>query len=142
VINLDLTLVIQMVNFVVLLLILNRFLYKPVLNILDERKGRIQESEKNVRELGEETARQWEAYEKQLQEARLSATAERERLKGEGLEAERKLLDEVRTEAARAVEEARGQLQTEMTKAKDALRAQADGLAVDIAQKILGRSLQ
>ncbi len=141
-INLDLTLVIQMVNFVVLLLILNRFLYKPVLNILDERKGRIQESEKNVRELGEETARQWEAYEKQLQEARLSATAERERLKGEGLEAERKLLDEVRTEAARAVEEARGQLQTEMTKAKDALRAQADGLAVDIAQKILGRSLQ
>jgi F-type H+-transporting ATPase subunit b len=142
VINLDWTLVIQMGNFVVLLLILNRFLYKPILNILDERKRRIEDSEKSVKELGDRTAQQWETYQRQLQEAKVSANAEKERLKGAGLDAERKLLEQARAEAARAVEEARGRLHVEMAKAKETLRTQADGLAVDIAQKILGRSLQ
>ena len=141
-INLDYTLLIQMGNFLVLLLILNRFLYKPILNILDERRKRIQDSETSVKELEDRTAQHWDVYQRQLQEAKLAANAEKERLKGEGLEAERRLMEEVRAETGRAVEEARRMIQEEAGLARETLRVQADGMAVEIAQKILGRSLQ
>jgi F-type H+-transporting ATPase subunit b len=142
VISIDYTLVIQMINFLVLIVILNRFLFKPILNVLDERKRKIQESEGSVKELEDRIAQQWEAYQRQLQGAKVSATVEKERLKGEGLEAERSLLDQVRTDMARSMEEARRRVQEEADKARASLRVQADDIAREIAQKILGRSLQ
>jgi len=142
VISIDYTLVIQMINFLVLILILNRFLFKPILNVLDERKRKIQESEGSVKELEDRIAQQWEAYQRQLQGAKVSATVEKERLKGEGLEAERSLLDQVRTDMARSMEEARRRVQEEADKARASLRVQADDIAREMAQKILGRSLQ
>ena len=141
-ISIDYTLIIQMINFLVLILILNRFLYKPILNVLDERKRKIQDSEGAVKELEDRTAQQWEAYQRQLQEAKVSATVEKEKLKGEGLEAERRLLEQVRTDMARSMEEARRRVQGEADQARESLRVQADGIAREMAQKILGRSLQ
>lgn len=141
-IQLDYTLLIQMANFVVLLWLLNRFLYKPILNVIEERKRRLEESERSVRELQERTARQWEAYQAELQKAKSSAGAEKERLKAEGAEAERRLLEQVRAEAARSVEEARRKVQQEMERAREALGAQADSIGLEMAEKILGRSLR
>lgn len=46
-----LLLVAQVVNFVVLLFILKRFLYKPILKVLEERKKRIEQSLKNAEEI-------------------------------------------------------------------------------------------
>ena len=60
-INLDTTLIIQMINFLVLLWILNRFLFKPILDLLDERRGRVQESEERVQNLEAQAAQKWEA---------------------------------------------------------------------------------
>lgn len=41
----------QVVNFLVLLWILKRFLYKPILRVLDDRKKKIEESLKNAEEI-------------------------------------------------------------------------------------------
>jgi F-type H+-transporting ATPase subunit b len=142
VISIDYTLAIQMVNFLVLMLILNRFLFRPILNVMDERKRKIGESETSVKELEDRTAQQWEAYQRQLQDAKRSATVEKERLKGEGLEAERKLLEQVRSDVTKSVEEARRRVKDEADKAREVLRVQADGVAREMAEKILGRSLQ
>ena len=141
-INLDKTLIIQMINFLILLWILNRFLYKPILGILEERRRRIQESEKAGQDLQARASQQWEAYQRQLQEAKISAGLEKERIKSEGLDAERRLLDEVRAEASRSLEDARGKLQEEVSRARDLLKAQADGIATEMAQTILGRGLR
>jgi F-type H+-transporting ATPase subunit b len=142
VINLDQTLIIQMINFLILLWILNRFLYKPILKILDERRGKIHASETEVEELKARAAGQWESYQRQLQEARIEANAEKERIKAEGAEAERRLLEEARAEAARLLEDSRRMIQEEVLKARDLLRAQAGAVASEMASKILGRSLQ
>ncbi len=141
-ITLDKTLILQMVNFLILLWILNRFLYKPILNILEERKRKIQAAEKDVQELGERTSRQWEQYQRQLQEAKASANAEKERLKAEGGEAERRVLEAARAEAARSLEEARRMIQEESVRARELLRVQAEGIAAEMAHKVLGRGLQ
>lgn len=141
-INLDQTLIIQMINFLVLLWILNRFLYKPILKILDDRKARIRASEGEVEELRARAAGQWESYQRRLQEARIEANAEKERIKAQGVEAERRLLDEARAEGSRLVEETRKVIQEEVSKARGLLKAQASAVASEMASKILGRSLQ
>src|SRR3989338_11698691 len=41
----------QVVNFLILLLILKKFLYKPILKVLEERKKKIEESLKNTEEI-------------------------------------------------------------------------------------------
>jgi F-type H+-transporting ATPase subunit b len=40
-ISLDRTILVQMANFIILVLVLNHLLYKPLLKILDERKEKI-----------------------------------------------------------------------------------------------------
>jgi F-type H+-transporting ATPase subunit b len=142
VISLDGTLFIQMINFLILLWILNRFLYKPVLNILEQRRGRIRDSQQRVAELGRQAAQQWETYQRKLQEAKIEANTEKEKIKGEGLDTERKMLEEIRAEASQELEASRRKLEEESTKALDYLRSQADDIAVQIAEKILGRSVQ
>jgi len=142
VIQLDYTLLIQMANFLVLLLILNKFLYKPILNLLDERRRRLEDSEKLVSDLKEKISRQWEQYEAELQRARISALAEREKLKAEGSEAERKLLEEAREQASKLMHEARRRLDEESQKAREVLKAQAQTLGLEMAEKILGRQLK
>jgi F-type H+-transporting ATPase subunit b len=142
VIRLDITLIVQMVNFLILLWILNRFIFQPVLKMLEERRGRIQESESAVKDLEGRAAEQWESYQRQLQEVRIEANREKEGIKGEGLDAERKLLEEARADASRRLEEAREDIEKETAKARDFLRTQAEGMAMEMAAKILGRSLQ
>ena len=134
-------LILQMVNFLVLLWILNRFLYKPILEIMDKRKGRIKDSEDRVAELEQSTTEKWESYQSKLQEARIEANTEKERIKGEGIEAERSLLEQARSEASKRVEEARSEIQSETDRAKEFLKSQSDAIAQEIARKILGRSL-
>lgn len=141
-IQLDYTLLIQMANFLALLWILNRFIYKPILGVLDERKKRLDESERIVNDLKDKTSQKWEAYEAELQRAKLAATSEKERLKAEGLEAERKVLEEAREEAARIMNQARSKVEDQIRAAREVLRGQGEVLGMEIAEKILGRALK
>ncbi len=141
-IQLDYTLLIQMGNFLVLLWLLNKFLYKPILGVLDERRRRMEASERSVREFQERASIQWEQYQAELQKAKSAAAAEKEKLKAEGTEAERKLLEQARLEASRSVEESRKILEEQLQQARQALRAQADTLGLEMAEKILGRGLR
>jgi F-type H+-transporting ATPase subunit b len=140
-INLDKTLILQMINFLILLWILNKLIYKPILGVLDRRKNRIRQFERTVQDWETQASQQWDAYQKDLQEARLQANLERERIVGEGKEAQRKLLEEVRDEAMRLGEDTRQRIDDEVAKARDLLKNQAEGIAVEMAEKILGRQL-
>lgn len=141
-INLDKTLILQMINFLIILWILNRFLFKPILGILEKRRERIQQSGQTVQALESRAAQQWESYQRQLQEAKIEANLEKERIKGEGLEAQRKLLEAARTESHSMLEETRKRIGKEVSKARELLRRQAEQIAVEMAEKILGRRLQ
>jgi F-type H+-transporting ATPase subunit b len=59
----------QIVNFLVLLFILNKVLYKPVLKILQQRKDTIAQSLKNAEEIEQKLLQTEEDREKKLEEA-------------------------------------------------------------------------
>ena len=63
----------QVVNFFVLLWILKRFLYRPLLKVLEERKQKIAESLKNAEEIEKRLLQTEEQSEKKLAEAAVEA---------------------------------------------------------------------
>lgn len=80
----------QIVNFIILLLILKKFLYKPLLKILEERKEKIAESIKNA-----------EAIEKRLEEIEASRDKKMEAAAKEY----KKIVDEAMTSANQIIAE-------------------------------------
>ncbi|MBI2593944.1 F0F1 ATP synthase subunit B, partial [Candidatus Daviesbacteria bacterium] len=56
----------QIVNFLVLLWILNKLLYKPVLKVLEERKAKIEKGLKNAEEIEKRLAQTAEEEEKAI----------------------------------------------------------------------------
>lgn len=140
-INLDWTLFVQMINFLVLLLILNHLLYKPILKILDERKNKINDAANTVRELERSSEEKLTLYHEQIQAAKIEALSQKEKIKAEGVEARGKLIDQVKEESDKIFLQTREGIEKEAAFAREALRRQSGEMATAIAEKLLGRNL-
>lgn len=131
----------QVVNFVILLILLRMFLYRPVLNMLEQRRTRIAESMKDAervnaaaREAEQEKAKVLEAARREAQEIRAQATRDAE-----------KIGQEVRARAETEATEIRMKAQADAQAQADAILADANkeiaDLAIAATEKLLGREL-
>jgi len=80
VVSIDYSLGIQIINFVLLIFILNRLLYKPLLGMIDRRKRHLEESEAEIKRLRETVDRKMAAYEEKLRQAKVDAVEQKTRL--------------------------------------------------------------
>ncbi|MBW7957173.1 MAG: ATP synthase F0 subunit B [Deltaproteobacteria bacterium] len=140
-ISLDQTLLFQIVGFFVLLIILNRLLYRPVQRILKERDERIAGSLKKAAGTEKEVAEGLLSYEKRLKEAAMKGHEERGRLRQEGVDREKIILEAARSEAAAELAKIRKELDSSRQGALSGLKTEARGLAREIAGKVLDRSV-
>ncbi len=129
------------VNFLILLFILQRFLFKPVLSMLDQRAARIRESMENAERVRAETAR-LESESKDILER---ARAEGQQLLAQANRNAERILTEARQaaqeEGERLVERARADLERERIQAFEELRTQIGDLAIQAAGQVLRRTL-
>lgn len=140
-ISLNGTLIVQLVNFLLLILALNYLLYRPIRKILAERrelfdrlkdkaakaKAEIENGESEKNRLNAESIRQGLNLKNEL-------TAK-------GQEQEKSILADAQEKAARQTSEARTRLQQSLAKAKAALTEESRVIARDMAEKVLGRKL-
>jgi F-type H+-transporting ATPase subunit b len=131
----------HLVNFIVLFFILQRFLFPPVLKMLDERQARIRESMERAEALKEESARAAETVKAQLDEARREgqniinqATQIGERIKAEQQ-------TQAQTEYEAILKRAQEDAARERERAFAELRTQVADLAVMAAERIIERNL-
>ena len=131
----------HMVNFLILLWVLKRFLFTPVLNMLDARATRIRESMEQAEAVRAETAR----LETESREILDKARQEAQQLLGQANRNSERIIAEARQtaqqEAERLVERARSELAREQQQAFDELRQQIADLAIAAASQVLRRSL-
>ena len=139
--EINLTLIYQAVAYFILLYLLNRFLYKPVLGVLDERKKRIEEPIKDAEALDIEVESGFADYEKGLKEATASAQEDRSAVRQEATETERALLDEARKKANAELASLREELQKSKADAIAELKGEAPALTKGIAEKLMGRAV-
>jgi F-type H+-transporting ATPase subunit b len=141
VIKLDWTLILQFVNFVVLMAVLNALIYKPLRAALQARKETIDGSKAKVQDIDEQVQAQIARYEAQLQEARQQGGQERAALRKAAQEEEGRILGEANQKAAERLQSIKEQIQDEAGAAREALRNETDALAKEIAGKVLGRAV-
>ena len=141
-ISLDYTLFLQMVNFLALIFILNLLLYKPILGIIDKRKKRLQDTEEGIRQLQQSVEERMAAYEEKLRLAKLEALEKKNEIIKEGADVAKGLLETARSEIPAMMEQFHGELSREISEAKNILTNQSRRISVDIAEKLLGRSIQ
>jgi F-type H+-transporting ATPase subunit b len=131
----------QLVNFGILLVLLNMFLYKPVLNMLAQRRERIAQSMKDAervsaaaREAEQEKGKVLDVARREAQEIRAGATRDAE-----------KIAQEVRSRAEQEASDIRLKAQADAQAQADAILADANkqiaDLAVAATEKLLGREL-
>lgn len=131
----------QAVNFLILLFILQKFLYKPILKVLDERKKKIAQSLKDADEIEKRLAQ----IEEDRQRALEKNAQEMKKLMDEAHEEAERIKEEARAqtlgEAGRILEEAKGQIEVEREKMNQEIRRELSTLVVAGLQKISGKVL-
>jgi F-type H+-transporting ATPase subunit b len=140
-INLDKSLIIQGINFLILLYLLKRILYKPLLAKMAERTGAIRESLAEAQRARAEAAKQQEENAERLRAAHAEAASIRAAALKEAAEEQRKLVEAARGEAARLVESARAQMDADIRRAREELRREVADLAIGAAEKLIRKSL-
>jgi F-type H+-transporting ATPase subunit b len=140
-ISLDKSLVIQALNFLILLVVLQRILYKPLLAKMSERTEAIRRSLDEAQAARAQAARQADENAERLRQAYAEAAQIRERALAEAAEEQRRLVEAARAESQRLIESARAQMAADVRRARDELRREVTGLAIAVAEKLVRRTL-
>lgn len=140
-IDLDNTLFIQALVFVIMAFLASKLLFKPYLRMREEREEGIEGARAEAERLTAEADARLADYDGKLKDARERAMGEQRKVRAEAAASEQKLLDATRAEALAAIEESRGKLGTEVETARSELLPKADLLARDMVSKLLGRKV-
>jgi F-type H+-transporting ATPase subunit b len=141
-ISLDKSLIVQGINFLILLFILQRLLYKPFLAKMEERTQAIQKSLDEAQAARAAAARQQEENEVRLRTAHAEAAAIRAQALKDAADEQRRLVDAARAESQRLVETAKAQMDADVRRAREELRREVADLATAVAEKLVRRSLR
>ena len=135
------TLLIQIINFIVLCAILGHFCYKPVLKVLDARKERIK-NDLDAAVRSKAAAEELKAgYETQLQEAQAKAQDIVNKAVKEAQVQAQAQIDEAHAAIEKEKENATKQIERERKDALENLKTQVAALSCDIAAKIISKNM-
>jgi len=141
-VSIDFTFFIQIINFLLIIFVLNLLLYKPLLKILEKRQEQISASEKEVGDLNLTIEKRMAEYEAKIQKAKLEAMEQRHGILQEGADVSKKIMDEARADIVGMMEQFQEKLKAEMDQARNVLHNSSRKISMEIAEKVLGRSIQ
>ena len=131
----------QLISFIILLLILKKVLYGPIVKMLDERSDKIKDSLETAERVQKESAESQAEAKSQLDAAR----AEGQELIAQALEMADRYREEEMEQVKAEIQEARNRAETTIQREKDAvveeIRAEFAGIAITAAEKIINQSL-
>ena len=137
----DGSLLIQVVNFIFLIFILNIILYKPIRNVLIQRKEKIAGLEEGIETFDRDAVEKEDAFASGIKAARANGLEEKEVLLIAAAEEERKIIEKINKKAQADLAEVRGKIAKDAEEAKMSLLQEIDGFANAIGEKVLGKAI-
>lgn len=132
---------IYVINFFLVLFVLQRLAYKPVQEMLERRRREIESGLSAAETAQQQAAQQRAEFERELAKARETSQAEARK----AAEATEKMRQEILTASQREAEEikarAREEAEQERQQVSADLQKQAAELAVQIARKVIGEAI-
>lgn len=134
-------LLVQIFNFAIMFVVLKKWLYEPVLRLLQERREMLARAVEDARVAAEARANAEQEAQKILAEARAKADEIIREARERAEEQKRAILEEAKAEAEKIKQEALAEVEEERNRVLAELREQIAALAVAAAHKIVGASL-
>ena len=128
----------QLANFLLLLIFLNIFLFKPFLRLFKERNDRTQGALDDAKALDSEKDTMIEEIESKLTEARGRARTAFEDLSNEGLETQKQVLNEAQKEAVEINRKAKEELEATVNGVRSSLKSDIESFSKKIVEKLVG----
>jgi F-type H+-transporting ATPase subunit b len=140
-ISLNISILYQIILFVVLWLILNKIFFQPYLHLLEERERRTTGAEHDSADLEHEGARLRAQYEEKITQAQSAASAAKDAIVKEGRQQREIILSEARDQAAGKLDQVRREVAEALQHEKAQASAEAAAVAADMVSKVLGRKV-
>jgi F-type H+-transporting ATPase subunit b len=140
-IELNFTFFFQVFNFFLLMFILNKLLYKPVLKILAERDERVAGGQEQAKKLVEDGQKIFETYNLKLHNAKLDAVTVKNTTRKEAVDQANVIIDGARGQAEKIVADVQKEMAEEIARVKKELEPELGIMSATIAQQILGRKV-
>ena len=137
----DLSVLIQIANFIFLIWVLNLILYRPIRNVLLQRKQKISGLEESIESSNMDLQEKQEAFAAAIKEARIKGRLEKEALLNAASEQEKKMIETINEKAQADLAEVRDKIIKDAAKVRKTLLKEIDDFAESISKKILGRTV-
>lgn len=138
-IDFDWTVVVQFALFVVMFVVLSRYVWRPYLKLRDDRHSGIEGARQQAQAMAAKARQLVADYDARFGAAKQRGAEERARLRSEAAAYERQAVGDARQESQKLITEARAQVAETATAARAALDKEASALGNHIVEKILGR---
>jgi F-type H+-transporting ATPase subunit b len=140
-IDVDASIVIQMVILAIAFFILRSLVFKPVIGLFDAREAAMDGSRKAAAEMDKDADAIRDRFETELKKVRQQGNDERDKARAKTQKLARELTETARRENAATLAGAKGRLDVEAADARGKAKAEVPGLAKQIAERLLGRSM-
>jgi len=140
-VSINATLVFQVVQLLVLIFILDRIMFRPILKLTTERDSFLEKSKIDMRNMESEVERLRGVFLSKEADARKRASREGLNIKNAAMTEVEKILEESSRSAAAIRSEAEQTARAQVETTKPLLAGEAEILAEDIVGRIIGRRL-
>lgn len=140
-INVDGSVFIQIVNFIFLIWVLNIILYKPIRNVLAQRKEKVTGLEQSIETFNYDSKEKEEAFNAGIKEARAKGLKEKEALVEEASQEEKSIVEKINEKAQADLAQIRSSIAKDTESVRASLQQEIDSFADAIVKKILGRAV-
>ncbi len=139
-INLDGSIIPAIVIFLVLIVSLNKLLFKPLMRIQAERESRTTGLVNQAQEKMNYQSSLFKKYQASIKNARMEGYRRQEQLRAEAVKKRMEMLAQARASAEQMVRDSRDSIHSQVEMAKHQLALDAQELAKRITSTILGRA--
>lgn len=140
-VNLNSTFIWQIVNFLILVFILAKFAYKPLLKIMEDRKNKIASDLEAAEKAKESAESMKEEYAAKLSNAKQEAQVIIDNARKTAQAAHDKIIADTKAEQEQVIAAAKDAIEVEKKKAMDDIRGQVINLSMIAASKIVEQKL-
>ncbi len=134
-------LVAQIINFVIILLVLKKFLYKPILGMLEKRRDKIGSSLKQAEEIEKKFKETEKIQEEKLMQIRARSSEMLDEARERAAIVRQELVEKAGEEAEKIVEKAKIEINNEREKTLAEIKSQTADLMAASMAKILEKNI-
>ncbi|MDQ3751450.1 MAG: F0F1 ATP synthase subunit B [Actinomycetota bacterium] len=129
------------VSFVVVAFVLSRIAFPRLRESVEQRERSIREKQEEAEQARQDAQNEKEQYEKQRADARSEANRIVEEARGSAEQVRKDTIAKAEKEAEAIVDRSREQIDSERTRAMQELQGTVANLSIELAEKVVGRSL-